>query len=117
MPQLAVSNFDDLIRLNDLTIFLLLVRTATICDGDSKILVCPTGHVIEIRAVFYGRLDQVTCRKEGFMGDTSCRFAAAIDIVRTYCQNNVTCQLMWAGTDPCPGTHKYLRVTFVCRGK
>ena len=121
-PQLAASNFDDLLRLNDCTIFLLLASTLTICDGDRVLIECPTYHTIDVSKIFYGRLDRTTCPKEGYMRDTSCILIHAIAMVRLRCQNNRTCSVQPPGDfglrrEPCPRTHKYLTLTYSCISK
>ena len=78
---------------------------------------CPIDQAIDVTAVFYGRLDLSTCPSEGAMGDTSCSLNKAIDKVGPICQNRRTCSLQSPEQDPCPHTYKYLRVTYVCRGK
>ncbi len=79
---------------------------------------CPTDHVIDVTAVLYGRLDTVTCPHTA-MSDTSCSLPGAIDIVRSICQNQMTCSLQTPGSeaDPCQNTFKYLTVTYTCRRK
>ena len=100
----------------------LLVVTKTICDSETMLITCPTDQAIDVTTVFYGRLDEITCPREGFMNDTSCSLPEAIDIVRSICQNQMTCSLQTPGhvdrdDDPCYLTYKHLTVTYTCRRK
>ncbi|KAJ8027273.1 Protein eva-1-like C [Holothuria leucospilota] len=51
--------------------------------------------------------------------DTNCRAAESLQILISNCQNEEKCTLRVTnevfGEDPCPGTHKYLDVTYKCR--
>ena len=58
--------------------------------GETKLVKCPTDHVIDVTAAFYGRLDRKTCPKEGALFDTSCSLAEAIHIVQSNCQHQRT---------------------------
>ena len=99
------------------TIFLLLVRTITLCEDERRDIECPPDHVIDVIVAFYGRYDLMTCPKEGSMGNRSCSSMTAGDYFRGICRNKRKCSIDRPMHNPCYGTYKYIRVKFLCRGK
>lgn len=121
----------------DSTAFLLhTLRTHVLfaCENEDLSIKCPEGTTISIDSANYGRqlsnLDMCPYRwTAGVANDTSviipksedtnCRAAESLQILISNCQNEEKCTLRVTnevfGEDPCPGTHKYLDVTYKCR--
>ena len=87
------------------------------CNDETMHINCSSGSVVDVISAFYGRLDLTTCQHKS-MKSTSCSLPGAIHSVRTICQNKTTCDVkMFSFADPCPGTYKYMNVTYECRRK
>jgi len=88
------------------------------CEDDSLALLCPGSEVIEIMKAEYGRDNQVTCSsRPEQMRNTDCSLKDALRITTEKCNNQTSCKLTVTQEtfpDPCPGTHKYLSVTYKC---
>ncbi|KAM4795061.1 protein eva-1 homolog C [Rhinophrynus dorsalis] len=104
---------------------LLQNHTVSACDGDHLILQCPRHSTVSILSAFYGRplQDHPTCDSlsPGTMqkSGVGCLAQTAFQKVLDECQNLRSCQLpvnsRVFGLDPCPGTMKYLLVTYKCK--
>ncbi|XP_074863994.1 protein eva-1 homolog C-like isoform X2 [Carettochelys insculpta] len=97
-------------------------HTAHACDGEQLAVICPHKTSISILSAFYGRRvpSQNLCPSSGNLSDesTACVSATARQLLDE-CQDQRWCQFSVHspvfGPDPCPGTHKYLIVSYKCR--
>ncbi|XP_043539009.1 protein eva-1 homolog C-like isoform X3 [Chiloscyllium plagiosum] len=98
------------------------------CDGEYISLRCPHRTTISIQSSFYGRRapSHQMCPsrypqtfKDLEMEDLSCSAITSLQKMLDECQDRRNCQLLINsrifGTDPCPGTSKYLLVWYKCR--
>lgn len=98
------------------------------CDGEYISLRCPHKTTISIQSSFYGRKapsHQMCSSRYGQsfkdieMEDLSCSAVTSLQKMLDECQDRRSCQLLVNsrifGTDPCPGTSKYLIVWYKCR--
>ena len=89
-----------------------------VCEGNSPSLItCNTS--IHIISAVYGRTDRATCHHQS-IHTVQCLDNNSLPIIRDLCENNKSCQVNANNGlygDPCPGTYKYLNVTFQCTGK
>ncbi|XP_025047671.1 protein eva-1 homolog C-like isoform X2 [Alligator sinensis] len=101
---------------------LLQNHTVYACDGDHLSLQCPRHSTISVQSAFYGQDYQMcstqqseTTRKDPL----SCVATTTLQKVLDECQNQRACQLLVNsrvfGPDLCPGTTKYLLVSFKCK--
>ena len=96
--------------------------TVLVCEGHEVGLVCRLGWRPVLVTVFWGRRDRVTCPhlRAGSSGACSSRHQAARVIaigcssVDHECYFPAVTDLLG---DPCPGTYKYLKVTYACACK
>ncbi|KAL9867529.1 protein eva-1 homolog C isoform 2-T2 [Geothlypis trichas] len=101
---------------------LLQNHTAHACDGQRLSLHCPRHSTISVQAAFYGQ-DPHVCpagQPGGSMGQPSnCVAPTSLQKVLDECQNLRSCQLLVNsrvfGPDLCPGTTKFLLVSFKCK--
>ncbi|XP_049641738.1 protein eva-1 homolog C [Suncus etruscus] len=101
---------------------LLQNHTAYACDGDHLNLQCPRHSTISVQSAFYGQ-DYQTCsaqkpasqREDGL----TCVAPTTLQKVLDECQNHRACHLLVNsrvfGPDFCPGSSKYLLVSFKCQ--
>lgn len=101
---------------------LLQNHTAYACDGDHLNLQCPRHSTISVQSAFYGQ-DYQTCsaqkpasqREDGL----TCVAPTTLQKVLDECQNQRACHLLVNsrvfGPDLCPGSSKYLLVSFKCQ--
>ncbi|XP_048386350.1 protein eva-1 homolog C isoform X3 [Stegostoma tigrinum] len=98
------------------------------CDGEYISLRCPHRTTISIQSSFYGRKapSHQMCPsrypqtfKDLEVEDLSCSAITSLQKMLDECQDRRNCQLLVNsrifGTDPCPGTSKYLIVWYKCR--
>ncbi|XP_038271860.1 protein eva-1 homolog C isoform X3 [Dermochelys coriacea] len=92
------------------------------CDGDRLSLQCPRHSTISVQSAFYGQDYQMcsTQQPETAMKDPlNCVASTTLQKVLDECQNQRACQLLVNsrvfGPDLCPGTTKYLLVSFKCK--
>ncbi|XP_077982022.1 adhesion G protein-coupled receptor L2-like [Glandiceps talaboti] len=92
----------------------------TACEKENMEIVCDEDGVIEILMANYGRLDTQTCprRRVTTVQDTNCRADSSYEVVADRCNGQSRCRVpvnngIFQG-DPCPGTVKYLEVTYRC---
>ncbi|XP_019384370.1 PREDICTED: protein eva-1 homolog C [Crocodylus porosus] len=101
---------------------LLQNHTVYACDGDHLNLQCPRHSTISVQSAFYGQDYQMcstqqseTTRKDPL----NCVATTTLQKVLDECQNQRACQLLVNsrvfGPDLCPGTTKYLLVSFKCK--
>ncbi|XP_072451185.1 protein eva-1 homolog C isoform X2 [Chiloscyllium punctatum] len=98
-------------------------HTAHACDGDRLSVSCPPQTSISILSAFYGRRvpSEYLCpgKTNSSAESTSCAALTAIPKVYDECQDLRSCQFSVNsrvfGPDPCPGTNKYLIVSYKCK--
>uniref|UniRef100_A0A7N4P5M0 Eva-1 homolog C n=1 Tax=Sarcophilus harrisii TaxID=9305 RepID=A0A7N4P5M0_SARHA len=101
---------------------LLQNHTVYACDGNRLSLQCPRHSTISVQSAFYGQ-DYQMCNSQQpatMMKDhLTCMAPTALQKVLDECQNQRACQLLVNsrvfGPDLCPGTTKYLLVSFKCK--
>ena len=89
------------------------------CEGTQSVLQCGGDEVLNIETARYGRFDSTTCPHSAING-IDCESPDTYDVIRSLCQNKGSCTVtsstsQFSGGDPCPGTHKYLIVTYTCQ--
>ncbi|XP_077863043.1 L-rhamnose-binding lectin CSL3-like [Saccoglossus kowalevskii] len=98
----------------------LATSTVIVCQNEGVLELNCFDKSIHIVSANYGRTeDDSTCSyHHTHVIDTNCYAANSLSIVQTYCEGVSTCGVLSAtnvfGTDPCPSTHKYLEVEYVC---
>ncbi|KAM8831809.1 protein eva-1 homolog C isoform 1-T1 [Spinachia spinachia] len=105
--------------------------TEQACDGDFLSVRCPPRTTITVQSAFYGRrgasdltqcpqtyqalLSSYNAREDG----RHCSVSTALQKMLDECQDRRSCQVLVNsrvfGTDPCPGSSKYLLVWYKCR--
>nr|XP_033800971.1 protein eva-1 homolog C-like isoform X2 [Geotrypetes seraphini] len=98
-------------------------HTAHACDGEQLGVMCPHKTSISILSAFYGRRvsSQNLCPspKNHSVEDTVCVSPTVKQKVLDECQDQRSCHFSinsrMFGMDPCPGTHKYLIVSYKCK--
>lgn len=101
-------------------------HTASACEGGQLGVTCPHKTSISVLSAFYGRRvpSQNLCPSQtGNLSDVSedtfCSSPVAIQKVLDECQDQRFCQFSvnsrMFGVDPCPGTFKYLIVSYKCK--
>ncbi|XP_036205602.1 protein eva-1 homolog C isoform X7 [Myotis myotis] len=100
---------------------LLQNHTAYACDGDHLSLQCPRHSSISVQSAFYGQ-DHRACSGQGLaaQGDSlTCVAPTTFQKVLDECQDQRACRLLVNsrvfGPDLCPGSSKYLLVSFKCQ--
>ncbi|XP_059542306.1 protein eva-1 homolog C isoform X5 [Myotis daubentonii] len=100
---------------------LLQNHTAYACDGDHLSLQCPRHSSISVQSAFYGQ-DHRACSGQGpaAQGDgLTCVAPTTFQKVLDECQDQRACRLLVNsrvfGPDLCPGSSKYLLVSFKCQ--
>ncbi|XP_067897169.1 protein eva-1 homolog C isoform X2 [Heterodontus francisci] len=100
-------------------------HTEQACDGGHLNLHCPRDTTISIQSAFYGRkvpssllcpgLDPRNTVEENL----NCTAPTTLQKILDECQDQQSCQLpvnrRVFGLDPCPGTSKYLLVSYKCK--
>ncbi|XP_047419851.1 protein eva-1 homolog C isoform X2 [Sciurus carolinensis] len=100
---------------------LLQNHTAYACDGDHLNLQCPRHSTISVQSAFYGQDDQVCSPQQpASQREDSLTCVAPTTLqVLDECQNRRACHLLVNsrvfGPDLCPGSSKYLLVSFKCQ--
>ncbi|XP_006628317.2 protein eva-1 homolog C isoform X1 [Lepisosteus oculatus] len=93
------------------------------CDGESLYLQCPRHSTITVLSALYGRSEPELCRSPAYSleraGNQTCSSLTALQKLLDECQGYRACQLLVSnhvfGRDPCPGTPKYLLVSYKCK--
>ncbi|CAC5423642.1 unnamed protein product [Mytilus coruscus] len=108
-------------------VFLLLLVTVLqavaskkeiICENSKTTLSCPSNKVIKIQQATYGRSDKRTCKHQ-HIKTTRCSTKKPLGITRKNCNGRKSCAVAannWLYGDPCPGTYKYVTVSYSCKG-
>lgn len=80
-------------------------------------ITCPAG-IIFIETAIYGRTQGIRVCPNSFIQDTKCTSTESQAIIKSKCDGKSECRINVAnyelGGDPCPGTHKYLEVHYIC---
>lgn len=97
--------------------------TETACEYEAETLSisCPTEEVIYVINSFYGRTTLSICPNELTQHpNLNCVSEVAPAFIREKCDRKNSCEI-FATTfmlgDPCPGTTKYVQVTYECMCK
>ncbi|XP_078520612.1 protein eva-1 homolog C-like isoform X2 [Lissotriton helveticus] len=101
-------------------------HTASACEGGQLGVTCPHKTSISVLSAFYGRrvpsrnlCPSPTGNLSDVSEDTYCSSPVAIQKVLDECQDQRFCQFSvnsrMFGVDPCPGTAKYLIVSYKCK--
>ncbi|XP_078264886.1 protein eva-1 homolog C isoform X2 [Rhinoraja longicauda] len=102
-------------------------HTEQACDGSHLNLHCPRDTTLSIQSAFYGRKvsSSLLCPSLN-PGNTveenlNCTAPTTLQKILDECQDQQSCQLLVNrkvfGLDPCPGTSKYLLVSYKCKPK
>ncbi|XP_042644712.1 protein eva-1 homolog C isoform X2 [Tyto alba] len=101
---------------------LLQNHTAYACDGEHLSLHCPRHSTISVQSAFYGQDYRMCSTQEPETRMTepiNCVAPTSLQKVLDECQNLRSCQLLVNsrvfGPDLCPGTTKFLLVSFKCK--
>ncbi|XP_040194809.1 protein eva-1 homolog C isoform X3 [Rana temporaria] len=104
---------------------LLQNHTVSACDGEHLTLHCPRHSTISVQSAFYGHHLNGSPKCASLSLETMpnphkpCLAPTALQKVLDECQNLRSCQLpvnsRVFGLDPCPGTTKYLLVSYKCK--
>ncbi|KAI1902570.1 hypothetical protein AGOR_G00017240 [Albula goreensis] len=99
-------------------------HTARACDGETLTVTCPLKTNVAVLSAFYGRHASndnfcPAANRNGTEENIDCMSSSAVQKVIYKCQDRRTCQIPVIGSmfgpDPCPGTSKYLQVSYKCR--
>ncbi|XP_052106228.1 zonadhesin-like isoform X16 [Mytilus californianus] len=108
-------------------VFLLLLVTVlqavaskkeVICENSKTTLSCPPNQIIRIQQATYGRSNKRTC-KHPKIKTTRCSTKKPLGITRKNCNGRKSCAVAANNGlygDPCPGTYKYVTVSYSCQG-
>ncbi|XP_075399494.1 protein eva-1 homolog C isoform X1 [Tenrec ecaudatus] len=101
---------------------LLQNHTAYACDGDHLNLQCPRHSTISVQSAFYGQDDQTCSSRQPVSqreDSLTCVASTTLQKVLDECQSQRACRLLVNsrvfGPDLCPGSSKYLLVSFKCQ--
>ncbi|GCB69942.1 hypothetical protein scyTo_0008478, partial [Scyliorhinus torazame] len=100
-------------------------HTEQACDGGHLNLYCPRHTTISIQSAFYGRKvpSSLLCPgshpRNSVEENRNCTAPTTLQKILDECQDQQSCQLpvnrRVFGLDPCPGTSKYLLVSYKCK--
>ncbi|CAG2241056.1 unnamed protein product [Mytilus edulis] len=94
-------------------------KRKVICEDSKTTLSCPSNQVIKITQATYGRSNKRTCKHPN-MKTTRCATKKPLGISRKNCNGRKSCTVAANNRlygDPCPGTYKYVTVTYSCKVK
>ncbi|XP_059824666.1 protein eva-1 homolog C isoform X3 [Hypanus sabinus] len=102
-------------------------HTEQACDGSHVMLHCPRDTTISIQSAFYGRKVPSSLLCPGLNSrntveeNLNCTAPTTLQKILDECQDQQSCQVLVNrqvfGLDPCPGTSKYLLVSYKCKPK
>ncbi|KAJ8351204.1 hypothetical protein SKAU_G00226800 [Synaphobranchus kaupii] len=99
-------------------------HTMHACDGENLLITCPSKTTVTVLSTFYGRRipSENLCpaaNRNDTEENTNCMSSVANQKVMDECQDRPSCQIpvfsRVFGLDPCPGTSKYLIISYKCR--
>ncbi|XP_066555922.1 protein eva-1 homolog C isoform X2 [Amia ocellicauda] len=98
-------------------------HSAHACDGERLRLHCPRHSTISVLSAFYGHSELQLCPSHSHYamtsGNRSCSKSTALQKIVSECQGFRDCKLpvnnRVFGCDPCPGTTKYVLVSYKCK--
>ena len=93
-------------------------KRKVICENSKTTLSCPSNQVINIKEATYGRSNKRTCKHPN-MKTTRCSTNKPLGISRKNCNGRKSCTVSANNGlygDPCPGTYKYVTVSYSCKG-
>lgn len=109
-------SFGFLLNLNP-GFFFSKVVSKTACEGEEMKLDCAAGNIRIVEAIF-GRTEGSNVCSSTKIKTVECRSTTSETIVKSVCDGKRNCSITVLnnvlGGDPCPGTYKYLNVTFTC---
>lgn len=80
-------------------------------------ITCPN-EIIFIEGAMFGRTQDGGVCQSTLIKDTDCTSTASKAIIKSKCDGKSECSIKVEnnelGGDPCPGTHKYLEVHYIC---
>ena len=100
-------------------IFLQLIietKNVTVCEHERRRISCAKGEKLYIKGASYGRQSRDICPSPQ-MRDIHCRSKTSEEKVEELCDGQGKCTLHASNNvfgNPCPGTFKYLKVTYNC---
>ena len=95
-------------------------KTITKCENEKAFLTCPQYQIIDIKTVFRGRDDQVTCPNPPVGLSITNLFPTtknAEDKVFVQCHKLKSCEVKATNIfldDTCNATYKFLKITYEC---
>ncbi|XP_065117889.1 L-rhamnose-binding lectin CSL3-like [Paramisgurnus dabryanus] len=95
------------------------IQRQTACEGDTFSLNCDNRH-IKVLSANYGRTNRAACSggiPANQLSNIRCTRSSSLSVLTNQCDGEHTCSLSASNTvfgDPCPGTYKYLAVTYIC---
>ncbi|KAL0994906.1 hypothetical protein UPYG_G00129080 [Umbra pygmaea] len=121
----SVSGMEGLSDFSNYLSRIITSHSAHACDGEHLRLHCPRHSTISIQSAFYGRASALLCSTDNATAaaerasNNSCSAFTTLQKLLSECQSHRDCQLpvnhLLFGPDPCPGTTKYLHVTYRCK--
>ncbi|KAJ8412522.1 hypothetical protein AAFF_G00128580 [Aldrovandia affinis] len=119
---LWIKEMDGLANFSNYLTRIIQSHSAHACDGQHMRLQCPRHSTISILSAFYGHSEALLCGPRTDVDSASnrtCSAFTALQKLLAECQGHRDCQLLvnkYAfGRDPCPGTSKYLHVSYKCK--
>ena len=90
-----------------------------VCESRKLSLQCRGKSRITITYAMYGRLTKGICRGFHLFWSTKCNSSQSLPKVKSRCEGKKSCSVYAKNNvfgDPCPGTRKYLKVKYRCKG-
>lgn len=92
-------------------------KTEHTCEGETMTITCRNGIIFIEDAMFGRTQDGGVCQSTPTQ-DTDCTSTESKAIIKSKCDGKSECSInvenVKLGGDPCPGTHKYLEVHYIC---
>ncbi|XP_072030644.1 latrophilin-like protein 1 [Amphiura filiformis] len=88
-----------------------------VCEDEKFHLTCEERRFINVTSAIYGRQDGIKCPDPEHVSTTSCAAKNSLQIVQDLCNWKRMCEVHASNGvfgDPCPGTAKYLEISFRC---
>uniref|UniRef100_A0A1I8HJQ1 SUEL-type lectin domain-containing protein n=1 Tax=Macrostomum lignano TaxID=282301 RepID=A0A1I8HJQ1_9PLAT len=87
------------------------------CEHSVGTFACPKGYTVSIQQAMYGRQSTKFCPRGRLSARTNCAAKKALAIAKSRCRGRQSCQVPARNSifgDPCPGTFKYLQISYRC---